>query len=184
VNPRSAWRDLPKEHRRWMFVNAVLIAAVINGALSALIAWLGTMDQDEIPLWATPLADTSTEVDTIGTFFVLPFLTTLIITSVIWHELRNGTLTRLAHPSPALAERLPATRLRRALLIGLVVMLVLGPPAAVILAVIDFDGLSQGDFVLYKAILGIVLGAVVTPPIARFAMADSVPAEAAAVPAA
>jgi fructose-specific phosphotransferase system IIC component len=158
-----------------MFVNAVVIAAGINCALSALIAWLGTMDQDSIPLWATPLKDTSTEVDTIGTLFVLPFLTTLIITTVIWHEIQNGTLTRLAHPSPALAERVPATRLRRALVIGLTVMVVLGPPAAVILALIDFDDLGQGEFVLYKAILGVVLGAVVTPPIARFAMADSQP---------
>jgi fructose-specific phosphotransferase system IIC component len=158
-----------------MFVNAVAIAALINGALSALIAWLGTMDQDEIPLWATPLKDTSTAVDTIGTFFVLPFLTTLIITSVIWHEMREGKLARLDHPSPTLAKRLPATRLRRALVIGLIVMVVLGPPAALILALIDFDGLSQGEFVLYKAILGIVLGAIVTPPIARFAFADSQP---------
>jgi hypothetical protein len=184
VNPRSAWRDLPEEHRRWMFVNAVLIAAVVNGVLSALIAWLGTMDQDQIPLWATPLKDTSTEVDTIGTFFILPFLTTLVITSVIWHELRAGRLMRLDHPSPALARRLPETRLRRGLVIGAIVTLVLAPPAVLILALIDFSGLSQGEFVLYKAILGIVLGAVVTPPIARFAMADSVPAEAAAVPAA
>ena len=30
-------------------------------------------------------------VDTVGTFFVLPFLTTLLITTVIWKEMREGT---------------------------------------------------------------------------------------------
>ena len=56
----------------------------------------------------------SVVVDTVGTFFVLPFLTTLLITTVIWKEMREGHLTRLPLPPGSVGERLPDTRLRRA----------------------------------------------------------------------
>jgi hypothetical protein len=76
---------LTPHHRRFLLLHAFLVAAVVNAALSALIAWLFTFSEDEIPLWAVPLVGgPSVGVDTIATFFVLPFLTTLVITTVVW----------------------------------------------------------------------------------------------------
>jgi hypothetical protein len=172
VSSAATRRALPAAHRRWIIINAVVIAAFINAALSALIAWGSAASEDDVPLWAAPLVGgPSTAVDTVGTFFVLPFLTTLIITTVVRAELRHERLPPLGE-APRWVERLPRTRVRRGAVIGLACMLVLGPPAVAILAAIDFGDISVGEFVLYKAIVGIVLGAIVTPPIALAAMRD------------
>jgi hypothetical protein len=48
----------------------------------------------------------------------------------------------------------------------------LAPAAVAILIATDSGGLSVADFVLYKAILGVALGALVTPAIALLALAD------------
>jgi len=54
------------------------------------------------------------------------------------------------------------------------VTVVLAPPAGIVLVASDFGDISSGDFVLYKAILGVALGAVVTPLIALWAMSDQI----------
>jgi hypothetical protein len=167
---------LSAAHRRFLVRDALVIAAVINGSLSALIAWLVTLGEEEVPNAAVPLVEgPSVVVDTVGTFFVLPFLTTLLITTVIWKELREGHLTRVPLPPGSFGERLPDTRLRRAAVIGLLCLLALGPIGAIVLVLLDYGGISITEFVIYKAIVGIVLGAVVTPPIAMVAFADEPP---------
>jgi hypothetical protein len=177
MSPHVLWRETVSEHRRWILLNAIVIAAVVNAVLSALIAWGSAANEDEIPVWAAPLVGgPSLIVDTVGTFFILPFLTTLIITTVVWHELRERRLAPLKRREDGLFRRMPRTRLRRGAYFGLICMLVLGPPAALIIALRDPGDVSVGDFVLYKAILGVILGAIVTPPIALAAMTDDPPA--------
>jgi hypothetical protein len=158
--------------------DAILIAAFVNGVLSALIAWIVTVGEDEVPLSAVPLAEgPSVVVDTVATCFVLPFLTTLAITTVIWKEMREGHLTRLPREPGSFADRLPKTRLRRATWIGLICLALFGPLAAVGVLLFDYGDIGIGEFVLFKAIFGIVLGAIVTPPIARVAFGDEPPPE-------
>jgi hypothetical protein len=167
-----SWRALDREQRRWLIVNAVLIAAGINAALSALIAWLSAASEDEIPLIAAPFVEgPSTITDSVGTFFVLPFLTTVIITTVIRGEMRKERLRRYAS-APSWVDRLPAGRARRGAVLGLACMAVLGPIAVAVLVALDYGDIGVGEFVLYKAIFGVVLGAIVTPPIAIVAMAE------------
>ena len=169
---------LTAAHRRFLIRDALVIAAVVNATLSALIAWLVTVGEDEVPNAAVPLVEgPSVVVDTVGTFFVLPFLTTLAITTVVWKEMREGHLSRVPLPPGSLADRLPDTRLRRAVWIGLLCLLVFGPLGAVVLLLLDYGGISIGEFVIYKAIVGVLLGALVTPPIAMVAFADEPPPE-------
>jgi hypothetical protein len=173
MSPHRIWSEAPAAHRRWVFLNAVVIAAVINGALSALIAWGSAAGKDDVPLWAAPLVGgPSTIVDTVATLFVLPFLTTLIITTVVWHELREGRLQPLSRPASRLLAGAPPTRLRRGVYFGAICIAVLALPGVLILILIDPGDISVGHFVLYKAIFGVLLGAVVTPPIALVAMTD------------
>jgi hypothetical protein len=161
--------------------DAILIAAVVNAALSALIAWLFTFSEDEIPLTEVPLiGGPSVLVDTVATCFVLPFLTTLLITTVIWGEMRKGHLTKLPRPLGSFAERLPKTRLRRATRIGLICLAVFGPLSAAGVLLFDYGDISVGEFVLYKAIFGVVLGVTVTPWIAMAAFGDDPPPQEAA----
>jgi hypothetical protein len=170
------WKQVSAEHKRWLLINAVLIAAVVNGALSALIAWGTAASEDEIPLWAIPLVEgPSVIADTVGTFFILPFLTTLIITSVVWHELREGGLEplHLERTPGSFLARLPERRARRGAYFGLLSVVIFAPVAVVIVIALDYGDISVGEFVLFKAIFGIVLGLVVTPPIAIAALADT-----------
>ena len=179
MSPIVLWRETVAEHRRWLLLNAVVIAAVVNAALSALIAWGSAASEDEIPLWAVPFAEgPSLAVDTIGTFFILPFLTTLLITTTVWHELRKGRIAPLTKRDKGLLANLPKTRVRRGAYFGLITMLVLSPPAVLALVLRDPGDVTVGDFVLFKAIFGVVLGALVTPPIALAAMTDEPPPKA------
>jgi hypothetical protein len=169
-------QGLTPAHRRFLVRDAILIAATVNAALSALIAWLITLSEEEIPQAAVPLVEgPSVIVDTVATCFVLPFLTTLLITTVIWKELRDGHLTRLPLARGSWAERLPDTRLRRASVVGLLCLLIFGPISLALLLLFDYGDISPGEFVLFKAIFGIVLGALVTPFIARAAFGDEPP---------
>jgi hypothetical protein len=172
---RAAWRELTVEHRRWLLINAVIIAAFLNGVLNTLIAWGSAAPEDEIPLWAAPLiGGPSTIVDTVGTLFILPFLTTLLVTTAAWHEMREGKLAPLLidrNLDPLLA-RLPPRRARRGAYFGALTVVLLAPVSVVLLIAFDFGDISVGDFVLYKAIFGVLLGLVVTPPIAIAAMTD------------
>jgi hypothetical protein len=169
----ALWRSLPAPNRRWIVLNALLVSALINLVVNAALAWLGVRGAD-VPLMGVPLLETSTIVDTVGTFFILPLLTCLLCTSAVWYERRNRELpsldwTRDSHPWLAAP---PWSRLGRGLRLGTLVTLLLAPPAVILLVATDFGGISTGQFVLYKAILGVALGALVTPPIALWAMSD------------
>jgi hypothetical protein len=181
-NLRSVWQELSSQQRRWIFLNAVAAAALINAVLNAAIAWVSVQSEDSVPLWAVPLLDKPSVItDTIGTFFLLPLITCLVITTVAWHDVRTGRVSPLSRPPfpHRLWHRLPETRLRRGVALGAVCTVLLAPLAVLVLVVVDFGDLSVGEFVLYKAIFGVALGALVTPPIALLAMADSpAPAEA------
>jgi hypothetical protein len=171
----GAQQRLTPAHRRFLIRDALLIAALVNAALNALIAWLFTLSEDEVPQAAVPLVEgPSVVVDVVATCFVLPFLTTLAITSVVWNELREGHLTRLPREPGSWAE-LPHTRLRRAGVIGLLCMFVFGPISAGLVLLFDYGDISTGEFVLFKALFGIVLGALVTPFIAMAAFGDEPP---------
>lgn len=172
----GAARALTPAHRRFLIRDALLIAAVVNAFLNGLIAWLFTLGENEVPLAAVPLIEgPSVITDTVGTFFVLTFLTTLVVTTVVWKEMRTGHLTRLRLAPGSLAAHLPATRLRRATRLGLLCMLALGPLAVAVLLLLDYGDLSIGEFVAYKAIFGALLGVLVTPLIAMVAFGDQPP---------
>ena len=168
--------ELTAAHRRFLVRDAFLVAAFVNAVLNALFAWFFTLGEDEIALAAAPLVGgPSVLVDSVATCFVLPFLTTLAITTVVWKELREGHLTRLLRAPGSLAERLPPTRLRRATWIGVLCLLAIGPVVAAGVLLFDYGDVPVGQFVLYKAIFGVLLGAIVTPPIAMIAFGDEPP---------
>jgi hypothetical protein len=173
---RTRWRELLPEHRRWILLNALLIGAVINLLANGGIAWISVIGQHKIPLWSVPLIDKpSTITDTVGTLFLLPLITCLLCTTAVWHDVATGRLPPLTGTAGLgkLSAKLPATRLRRGLVLAVLCTAVLAPVSVLVLVALNFAGLSVAQFVLYKAVLGIVLGAIVTPVVAVLAMADS-----------
>jgi hypothetical protein len=163
-----------------MFWHAIVGAAIVNFVLSALIAWLSVRSEDSVPRWAVPLLDKpSTIADTVGTFFILPLLTCLIFTAVARRELRHGRVSPLGWSwSPkSVLRRLPRRTFRRGLALGALCTAALGPPAVALIVIIGVDDLSVGEFVTYKAVFGVILGMIVTPIVALWALSEAEPVE-------
>jgi len=165
------WRDLPAEHRRWIVVNALVGTAVVNLAINGLIAWFSVRGHHAVPIWGLPgPGKTNVMTDTVGTFFFLPLFTCVMCTTAVWAEMRSGRLARL--DALAVPRPLAHGRIRRGVRLGLGTAAVLSPVAIAILAVGRFGSVGTTQFVLYKMVLGVALGALVTPVIAVLAMAD------------
>jgi hypothetical protein len=175
---RSSWRRLPPEHRRWIIANAIIGTAAVNLVGGGAMAWFATRGHPHVPLWSLRLSGRPSAItDTVGTFFFLPVFTCLFCSFGVHRSQRSGDLPALTAPLalPAGLERLPALLLRRGLILGAFTVALLGPTAVIALSVLDPGGLGRAAFVGYKAILGVGLGAVVTPLIAVRAMADPRP---------
>jgi hypothetical protein len=173
-------RGLGADHRRFIFWHAIVGAAIVNAILSGLIAWLSVRNEDSVPQWAAPLVDKpSTIADTLGTFFILPLLTCLIFTAVARRELRHGRVPPLGWDwSPkSVLRRLPKGTFRRGVALGALCTAALGPPAVAVIVAIGVGDLTVGEFVTYKAIFGVLLGFVVTPIVALWALSEAGPAE-------
>jgi hypothetical protein len=178
--PSGSYPSLSGDQRRFMFWHAIVGAAIVNFVLSALIAWLSVRSEDSVPRWAVPLLDKpSTIADTVGTFFILPLLTCLIFTAVARRELRHGRVSPLGWSwSPkSVLRRLPRRTFRRGLALGALCTAALGPPAVTLIVIIGVDDLSVGEFVTYKAVFGVILGMIVTPIVALWALSEAEPAE-------
>ena len=178
--PAAGLRGLSDEHRSFIFRHAIIGAAFVNLVLSAGIAWLSVRNEDSVPRWAAPLVDKpSTITDTLGTFFILPLLTCLIFTAVARRELRHGRVQPLGWTwSPkSVLRRLPDGTLRRGVALGALCMVALGPPAVALIVALDVGDLSVGEFVSYKAVFGVLLGMLVTPIVALWALSEAEPAE-------
>jgi hypothetical protein len=136
------------------------------------ITWISVVRQHRVPLWSWPLIRTSTEVNTVGTLFILPFVTTLLATAAVWRELSTGRLAPLPASSIGLLARLPGSRVRRGIQLGAACLAVLAPGAVALVAGTRFGDISRGDFVVFQTVFTVCFGAVVTPLVALRAMAD------------
>jgi len=161
-----------------LIVNALAVTAVINALVNAVIAWATSTGERTIPLASIPLLQRpSTLTDTLGTLFVLPFLTTLLVTTAVRRDQRLSRLgpLRLEPGCARTLVRFPPSQLWRATIAGAGCLALLGPPCAVVLVMTGFAGITQATFVLYKAAFGVALGMLVTPVIALAAMTDQQP---------
>lgn len=168
-------RDLPASHRRWILRNAIAITAFVNLVINAGIAWLSAAGLTRVPVWGTPIiGGPSTITDTVGTLFLLPLITTLLVTQAVRRDLRHGRLTPLSHAESGypILRVLPRDTTRRGIILGAASVAALGPGAVAILIATDSGGLSVANFVLYKASFAIALGALATPVIALHAMTE------------
>jgi hypothetical protein len=168
------WQELPAANRRWLITRALFATMAINTALNAAIAWLSVADQDSIPMWGAPLVETSIVWNVVGTLFLLPLITCVLTTTAIRADIRSGSLYPLSQlrATHGWLAALPLPRWRRGAAIGVLAVTTLAPPLLLVLVGVGPDDLDQGQFVLCQTIFAVLLGIVVTPPIALCAMAD------------
>jgi len=167
---------LSEAHRRYLIVEQSIGAAVFNFVLNGAIAWLTFRSLETIPVWGQQ----SIAGDTIGTAFLLPFITCLIVTRLAHAELRKGRLPalewrRASHPWLA---RLPHSTWARGAILGLVCVVISVPVSLWALSVLAADGMGFWAFIAFKATFAAVLAAIFTPVIALAALADGVPQRA------
>jgi len=170
--PAAAALDLA--HRRYLLIEQGIGSAIFNLLLNGAIAWFMTRSLERVPLWGT---DLSIAGDTIGTTFMLPFFTCLIVTRLARGQVVRGRLPPVAwrRDSHAALGRLPARTLPRALVLGLATLVAVAPVAVWALTVFEVNDLGVWRFVAFKALFAAVLAAIVTPIVALGALGDTVP---------
>src|SRR6185369_14816725 len=77
--------------RRYLLIEQGVGAAVFNFFVNAVIAWAMFRAHPTVPLWGQQ----SIMGDTIGTCFILPFLTCLIVTRLARGHVRTGKVPPL-----------------------------------------------------------------------------------------
>lgn len=168
----EVWRQLPAPNRRWLVVNAVFVTALINVVLNWLIALGAVAGRDAVPMWGVPLVEPSVFWDLIGTLFLLPLFTSALTAAAIRRDIRRGTLERI-FPNPNVSPRLAAPgRWRRGAAFGALAVVALAPGLLVLLAALGFPELSRSQFIAWHTGFAVVLGMLVTPPLAVLTMAE------------
>jgi len=172
--PTSVWRELPSSHRRWIVVNALVATAAINVVVNATIAWLSVRGQEAVPMWGVPLAETSILWNVVGTLFLLPLITCVLTTTVVGRDVRRGSLASLSRlrSTQRWLAGLPATRMRRGVAFGVLALIALAPPLVLALVAAGLSELTRGEFVVCQTVFAVAIGAIVTPIIALYAMAN------------
>lgn len=156
-----------------MILNALLATAVINAVANTAVAFFEARGQDHIKAFSISALHPSVITDGLGLLFTLPLITCLLCTAGVRREqLAERIEPMLAVPAPWVTTLARLRVLTRAVRLGVVTFLVLGPPLVLALALAAPHGLDHHQFVLYHVGLAVALGAVVTPVIAIAAMAD------------
>src|SRR5258708_12646639 len=128
ATPASGPAALELAHRRYVLIEQGVGAAIFNLLLNGAIAWFMTRSLERVPLWGVK---TSIAGDTIGTTFMLPFFTCLIVTRLARGQVASGRLPPVSwrRDSHAALGRLPGRTLPRALVLGLATLIPVAPAA-------------------------------------------------------
>ena len=135
------------------------VAVAINGAFSALFAWLAFGGR----------AATAQEVasDALPQSFAIALMTTLVPTLITRKRLRAGAVAPLSR-----ANRLPGNLLLRALLVGALAALVGGALHWFVVRPLGPETWRFELLLPYKVAYGALLALAIAPPILRRALAD------------
>jgi hypothetical protein len=158
--------SLSPRHRRFLVLEHGIGSAVFNFFLNLGIAWLLFREAASVPLWGAQ----SIAGDTIGTAFMLPFFTALIVTRIVGSQVHSGALPSLlpeASSSSAWAARSSSAR-GAALGVASVVLAAL--PLVLVWTLAGPSSLELGGFLFFKATFAALLAAAVTPAIAWWAL--------------
>jgi hypothetical protein len=155
-------------HFRFLLLEQGIGSAVFNLLLNGVIAWLLFSGLEHVPLWGQQ----SIAGDTIGTCFFLPFFTALIVTPLVRKRVQAGSVAALewTHETHPVLGWLPAGTGKRALVLGIVCALVVGPISVWLLSRFEVGELTFWSFVVFKAVFAAALALIVTPVISVWAM--------------
>jgi len=158
---------MSRAHGRYLLLEQGIGAGVVNFVINWVIAWAMFRGMASVPL----RGDLSIANDTIGTTFFLPFLTTLFASQVVRGHVRRGRVPAWPWGDGA-GRRVPRWLVVRGALFGIVCVALVGVPTAYALGAAGVTAMDFRGFLTFKALFAAVLAALVTPFIARAALAD------------
>ena len=157
------------QHRHYLFVEQGIGAGIFNFLLNGAIAWLLFRGMTTVPLWGQQ----SIGGDTLWTTFLLPLFTTLIASRIVRGHVRTGHVPAMPWPPSSPGRRTPRSLGLRGFLLGVVFVLAVGLPATRVLEAAGVAEMSFGRFLAFKAAFAGALAVLVTPLVARAALADA-----------
>jgi hypothetical protein len=156
-------------HRRFLIIDQGAVPTLFNFALNGAIAWALFRSAEHVPLWG----ESSLGVDLLATAFLLPFLTTLIVSAIVARHVRDGKVPPLAR------EQLPNTRwfersaMMRGLALGVAGVVFGALPLVWVLTLAQAQPLAVSAFVTFKAAWAAMLALLVTPVVGWWALANA-----------
>lgn len=160
--------SMSSQHKRFLILEQGIGSMFINFPLTAGITWLSVHSLPTVPLWGV----TSIAGSTFGTAFMLPLITSLIVSRVVGYHVRGGRVAALMAPPDLAIRWTERTSVRRGAMLGLISMVVAAVPVILVFALAGPGEMARTPFIWFEAAFAAALGAVVTPLIAWWALAD------------
>jgi hypothetical protein len=157
------------QHRRFLVVEEVMISTVVNFLLNAGIAWYLFRAKASVPMWGA----SSIGADTLVTAFVLPVLTAIIASFIVGRAVANGKLLPIPYEAIGASRWLGWRGWQRGVILGVASMAVVAAPLVLALTLAGLRALTPWHFVWFKGSFAAGLGAIVTPLLGWWALADA-----------
>ena len=162
-------RKLETNHRLFL-MKETIIAIIINTSISFVVTFLMFRSQNAIMFWGKG----GLFFDLIPTIFFMTFCMTAAMTPITRGRILKGTAPAVPwHRSEHTILRfLPGTFIVRALVIGIVALLILLPVSTGLLTYLKEFPVSFKEMLVFKTYYGALIGLFFTPIIILGAMAD------------
>ncbi len=160
-------RGISRAHRRFLIVDQGVGPTILNFVLNAAIAWLMFRSVETVPLWG----QSSIAADTLGTAFILPVLTSLIVSRLVRRQVRRGQIAPLPASQALTSTWARRSSLQRGAALGAGAVVLAAVPVVVLLTLRGPTELAPWRFIWFKASFAAILGALVTPLIGWWALA-------------
>jgi hypothetical protein len=167
--------ELSERHRRFLWIEQGVVPGVFNLVLNAGIAWLLFRSLAEVPLWG----ESSVGIDLLATGFLLPFLTCVIVSSLVARGVRDGKVPPLPSAQLPHSQWFRRSASARGAALGIAGVLFGALPIVWALSLGQAQPFPFGHFVLFKAVWAAMLALMVTPVVGWWALANASRAQAA-----
>jgi hypothetical protein len=154
--------------QRFLILEQGIGTGLINVALNGVIAAVLFRRLETVPLWG-PL---SIAGDTLGTTFLLPVLLCLIATPLARRKVARGMIPPLMRNRGEhwLFRRLPERARLRAVVLGVICTLIVGPATLIALTWLRVTSLPFWDFIIFKALFAGALATLLGPVVGLWAI--------------
>ena len=162
--------NLPPGAFRYLLIGQAIIPFFINIVVNVILGALTFGGQESVATWAI---DKGAAADSIGTCFFLPFITCLIATPIVRHQVAHGAASRIPPTdSPRWARMMNGPVILRAAKFGVAGLLLLAAPVYAAYGIFAGASIETIRFIAIKALSAGVFGIFATPLIAFVAMCD------------